>query len=158
MSMRNSGVKAGGLVPERGAIVALRRNAPWLIGLAFTLAMPWLFFDFHSDRHSGFVVSMLSQMGLMIVLAMSYNMLLGQAGLLSFGHAVFFGLGGYCTAHVLNAIKAEAIWLPVEIVPLIGGVGGLLFALVIGYPATTQRATAFAMITMAIGELVPPVP
>ena len=72
---------------------------------------------------------MLSQMGLMIIFAMSYNMLMGQAGLLSFGHAVFFGLGGYCTAHALNAIKAQAMWLPIELVPLVGGLGGLFFAM-----------------------------
>ena len=38
---------------------------------------------------------MLSQMGIMIIFALSYNMQMGQAGLLSFGHAVFLGLGGY---------------------------------------------------------------
>jgi branched-chain amino acid transport system permease protein len=153
MSTQTSGAGIGGLAAG-GAGVTLRRNALWLICLAIALVMPWLFFDFTTGRHSGFVVSMLSQMGLMIVLAMSFNMLMGQAGLLSFGHAVFFGFGGYCTAHALNAIKAETMWLPVELVPLVGGAGGLVFALVLGYPATKQRATAFAMITLAIGELV----
>ena len=97
---------------------------------------------------------MLSQMGMMIIFALSYNMQMGHAGLLSFGHAVFFGLGGYCTAHVLNTIKAGGFWLPVELVPLVGGLGGLAFAIVFGYIATKQRATAFAMITLGIGELV----
>ena len=39
----------------------------------------------------GFELSMLSQMGIAIIFALSYNMLLGQTGLLSFGHAVYFG-------------------------------------------------------------------
>ena len=97
---------------------------------------------------------MLSQMGMMIIFALSYNMQMGQAGLLSFGHAVFFGLGGYCTAHALNAIKAGGFWLPLELMPLVGGLGGLAFAILFGYIATKQRATAFAMITLGIGELV----
>ena len=154
MSTQTSGAGMAGIAATGGVRSALRRNVTWLIALAFALVAPWLFFDFNSGRHSGFVVSMLSQMGLMIILAMSYNMLMGQAGLLSFGHAVFFGLGGYCTAHALNAIKAQAMWLPVELVPLVGGLGGLFFALILGYPATKQRATAFAMITLGIGELV----
>jgi branched-chain amino acid transport system permease protein len=74
--------------------------------------------------------------------------------LLSFGHAVLFGMGGYCTAHALNAIKAGSFWLPTELMPLVGGLGGLGFGVVFGYVATQQRATAFAMITMGIGELV----
>jgi branched-chain amino acid transport system permease protein len=97
---------------------------------------------------------MLSEIGLITIFALSFNMQMGQAGLLSFGHAVLFGLGGYCTAHALNAIKAGNFWLPTELVPLIGGLGGLGFGVVFGYVATQQRATAFAMITMGIGELV----
>ena len=97
---------------------------------------------------------MLSQMSMMAIFALSYNMQMGQAGLLSFGHAVFFGLGGYCTAHVLNAVKDGSFWLPTELVPLAGGLGGLFFAIIFGYVATKQRATAFAMITLGIGELV----
>ena len=137
-----------------GAAALLRRHWPWLLALAVALVLPWLFFDWARARHSGFVVLMLSQMGMMIVFALSYNMQMGQAGLLSFGHAVFFGLGAYCTAHALNAIKAGGFWLPFELVPLVGGLGGLGFAIVFGYIATKQRATAFAMITLGIGELV----
>ena len=132
----------------------LRRHWPWLAALAIALALPWLSYDWTRARHSGFGVAMLSQMGMMIIFALSYNMQMGHAGLLSFGHAVFFGLGGYCTAHLLNTIKAGGFWLPVELVPLVGGLGGLAFAIVFGYIATKQRATAFAMITLGIGELV----
>jgi len=137
-----------------GATSFARRHWLWLAALTIALVLPWLFFDWTKARHAGFVVSMLSQMGIMMVFALSYNMLIGQAGLLSFGHAVFLGLGGYCTAHALNAIKDGGFWLPVELVPLVGGIGGLTFAVVFGYVATRQRATAFAMITLGIGELV----
>jgi branched-chain amino acid transport system permease protein len=137
--------RAGGL---------LRRQWPWLATLAFALIVPWFSFDWTTGRHSGFIVSMLSQIGIMIIFALSYNMLMGQAGLLSFGHAVFLGLGGYTTAHVVNAAKSGTLPIPLELTPLVGGLGGLAFALALGYFATKQRATAFAMITLGIGELV----
>ncbi len=54
---------------------------------------------------SGLALTTMSLMGTMIIFALSYNMLLGQTGLLSFGHAVFFGLGGFLTAHVMNAVE-----------------------------------------------------
>ena len=141
-------------VATAGVAGFLRRHGAWLLTLAVALVLPWLFYDWSRARHSGFVVAMLSQMSMMAIFALSYNMQMGQAGLLSFGHAVFFGLGGYCTAHVLNAVKDGMFWLPTELVPLAGGFGGLAFAMVFGYVATKQRATAFAMITLGIGELV----
>ena len=132
----------------------LRRYWLWFAAVAIALLLPWLFFDWEKGRHSGFVLTMLSEIGLMSIFALSFNMQMGQAGLLSFGHAILFGLGGYCAAHTLNAVKAGALWLPVELVPLAGGLGGLLFGAAFGYVATKQRATAFAMITMGLGELV----
>jgi branched-chain amino acid transport system permease protein len=136
------------------AFVALGRHWPWLALLALAVLVPWLFFDWSKGRHTGFVVSLLSQMGMMVVFSLSYNMLMGQSGLLSFGHAVFFGLAGYVTAHAMNAIKVGAFWLPQELLPLIGGGAGLLFGIIFGYMVTKQRATAFAMITLGLGELV----
>ena len=87
----------------------LARQWPWLVALAVALLVPWLSYDWATGRHSGFMVSMLSQMGIMIIFALSYNMQMGQAGLLSFGHAVFLGLGGYVTAHTLTAVKAGTV-------------------------------------------------
>ena len=141
-------------VAADGAVGFLRRQWPWLATLAFAVVVPWFSYDWSTGRHSGFIVSMLSQIGISIVFALSYNMLMGQAGLLSFGHAVFLGLGGYVTAHVLNATKGGAVPLPLELTPLAGALGGLGFAIVLGYFATKQRATAFAMITLGIGELI----
>jgi branched-chain amino acid transport system permease protein len=125
----------------------------WLIALLAAIAMPWVFYNYHTGRQSGFVVSMLSQMGMMAILALSYNMLLGQSGLFSFCHAVFFGIGGYATIHFLNLASVGSLPIPLELVPLLSGLSGLGLAFVFGYMATKQRATAFAMITLGIGEL-----
>ena len=56
----------------------------------------------------GFAITLLSQMGIMIIFALSYNMLLGQSGMLSFGHAVYAGLGAFMAVHLLNKIGAAA--------------------------------------------------
>jgi branched-chain amino acid transport system permease protein len=125
----------------------------WIAALVAAIAMPWVFYNYHTGRHSGFVVSMLSQMGMMTILALSYNMLLGQAGLFSLCHATFFGIGGYATIHFLNLAGDSSLPLPLELFPLLAGLSGLGLAIVFGYMATKQRATAFAMITLGIGEL-----
>ena len=55
---------------------------------------------------AGFAHTMLSQMGIAIIVCLSYNMLLGQGGMLSFGHAVYTGLGSFLAIHTLNLISA----------------------------------------------------
>lgn len=103
--------------------------------------------------NKSYALSLLSQMGIMTLFALSYNMLLGQTGLLSFGHAAYYGLGAFATIHALNAVKAG--WaIPVSLLPAVGGLGGLLFGLLMGYVTTRRAGTTFAMITLGIGELV----
>lgn len=127
-----------------------RAASPWVAMLLIAVVLPWLFRDYAHGRDNGFMIAMFSQMGMMIIFALSYNMLMGEAGLLSFCHAVFFGFGGYCVAHFLNA---GTVFVPLELLPLVGGICGLLLAVVFGAMATKQRTTAFAMITFGIGEL-----
>ena len=100
------------------------------------------------------MLSMLSQTGMMVIFALSFNMLMGQAGLLSFCHSVLFGLAGYSTVHFLNAAGAGELPVPMELMPLLAGFSGLGFGIVFGYMATKQRSTAFAMITLGIVQLV----
>src|SRR5690625_177722 len=97
---------------------------------------------------------MLSQMGIAIIFALSYNMLLGQGGMLSFGHAAYYGLGGFIAAHALNAVADGGFPIPVELMPLVGGLGGLAFAIPLGWMNTQRSGVSFAMITLGVGELV----
>jgi branched-chain amino acid transport system permease protein len=103
---------------------------------------------------SGFAHTMLSQMGIAIIVCLSYNVLLGQGGMLSFGHAVYSGIGSFLAIHTLNLISAGKLALPVSLVPLSGGLAGLTCAAVLGYVSTKKAGTTFAMITLGIGELV----
>jgi branched-chain amino acid transport system permease protein len=126
----------------------------WLVMAVVAVLLPWAFYDWGHHRHAGFIISMLSQMGMMTILALSYNMLLGQSGLFSLCHATFFGFGGYCMVHFLNAAGDGSLPVPMELMPVLSGFTGLALAVVFGAMATKQRATAFAMITLGIGELV----
>lgn len=121
----------------------------WLIWSLFALllaVMPLMF-------NSGLATTVLSQMGIAVIACLSYNMLLGQGGMLSFGHAVYTGLGSFMAIHALNSISGG--WpLPVSLVPLVGGLAGVGFAILFGYVTTRKSGTTFAMITLGLGELV----
>src|SRR5487761_2571360 len=103
---------------------------------------------------SSLSVSMLAQIGIAIVACLSYNMLLGQGGMLSFGHAVYTGLASYVAIHAINAIGGGSLPIPVSLGPLIGGLTGMGFAVLLGYVTTKKSGTTFAMITLGVGELV----
>jgi branched-chain amino acid transport system permease protein len=115
---------------------------PWAGGALLLLAAPWIF-------SSGLGQSLLTQMGIAIIVCLSYNILLGQGGMLSFGHALYSGLGAFGAIHVLNASV-----LPVSLVPLAGGVAGAGVALLLGWMSAQRSATTFAMVTLGLGELV----
>jgi branched-chain amino acid transport system permease protein len=103
---------------------------------------------------AGFAVSLLSQMGIAIVACLSYNVLLGQGGMLSFGHSVYTGLAAFVAIHALVAASAGTLPLPVSLVPMVGGVAGASFAVLLGFVTTKKAGTPFAMITLGLGELV----
>ena len=102
----------------------------------------------------GFALTLMSQMGITIIFALSYNMLLGQSGMLSFGHAVYSGLGAFFAIHALRWIDAGILLWPTSLLPLIGGFAGAFFGVIFGYLTTRRAGTPFAMITLGIGEMV----
>ena len=103
---------------------------------------------------SRFALSLLSQMGIACMLCLSYWLLMGQGGMLSFGHAVYSGCGAFTAMHLLRLVEASG-WtaIPVGLLPLAGGLAAALLALPTGWLATRHSATAFAMITLGLGEL-----
>ena len=122
----------------------------WAIWSLFALAL------FVAPRiwTSGLAQTMLTQMGIGVIACLAYNMLLGQGGMLSFGHAVYSGMGAFLSIHALNMAGAGTLGLPVGLIPLVGGVVGLSCAALLGYVSTKKAGTPFAMITLGIGELV----
>ena len=120
------------------------RLALWAAYAALLVVAPLLF-------SKGFALTLLCQMGIVIIFALSYNMLLGQTGLLSFGHAVYYGLGAIITIHALNLGHGR---FPVTLMPLVGGLSGLFFGAVLGYVTTRRAGTTFAMISLGVGEMV----
>jgi branched-chain amino acid transport system permease protein len=103
---------------------------------------------------TGLAQTMLTQMGIGVIACLAYNILLGQGGMLSFGHAVYSGMGAFLAIHALNMAGAGTLGLPVSLVPLVGGLAGLVCAALLGYVSTKKAGTPFAMITLGIGELV----
>ncbi|HBP99270.1 MAG TPA: branched-chain amino acid ABC transporter permease, partial [Gammaproteobacteria bacterium] len=124
----------------------LTKSLVWIGYLAVLLLLPQ-FFD------SILAVSLFNQMAIAVVFALSYNMLLGQGGMLSFGHAVYFGLGGFLAVHALLLIEFETVYFSIVYIPLLAGLVGLLAALLIGSFSTRKAGTVFAMISLGIGEL-----
>lgn len=122
-----------------------RQAIPWLLAALIAIAAPAIL-------PGGFALSLLCRMAIAIVFALSFNMLLGQGGMLDFGHAVFLGFGGFLALHTLKL--ADAGWpIPTPALPLVGAAGGLAAALLAGWVCTRRSGTAFAMITLGVAEL-----
>lgn len=135
--------------PERRNAAAgnLRFYGTWIVAGLIVLVLPQIF-------SSAGALTTFSLIGISIIFALSYNILLGQTGLLSFGHAVYYGLGGFLAIHGMNAIVKNAWPIPLPFVPVIGGLAGLFFAIVLGWVSTKRAGTVFAMISLGVGELV----
>ena len=93
------------------------------------------------------------QMLIAALFACAFNLLCGRAGMLSFGHAAYFGVGAFATVHAMNALGGQGL-LPTPLLPLAGGAMGLAVGLVAGWFSTQRSGTYFAMITLAIAELI----
>ena len=125
----------------------LRFYGIWIAAAVALVVLPMIF-------SSGGSLTTFSLIGISIIFALSYNILLGQTGLLSFGHAVYYGLGGFLALHGMNLIISREWPIPLPFVPLIGGLFGLIFAMILGWVSTKRAGTVFAMISLGVGELV----
>ena len=82
-------------------------------------------------------------------IAMSLDLLMGYTGLVSFGHAAFYGLGAYATA-ILMERGVQSVWACVGFAVVVVG----LYALVVSYFATARRGIYFALLTLIFAEVV----
>lgn len=121
--------------------------APWIIGALLLFILPWVF-----NNNSS--ITIMNQMWITVIFALAYNMLLGQGGMLSFGHAVYMGMGGFFSMHVMNYVEDFGLALPLPLLPLFGGLFGMGFAMLIGAFSTSGAGTRFAMISLGVGELI----
>ena len=115
-----------------------------LLGTGALLALPMVL--------SQSLVNASIQMLIAVLFAASFNLLSGQGGMLSFGHAAYFGIGSFATVHAMNAVGGNGL-LPTPLLPLAGGAMGLVAGLAAGWFATKRTGVYFAMITLALAEL-----
>jgi branched-chain amino acid transport system permease protein len=97
-----------------------------------------------------FYAQMVARMMILAIFAMSLDLLLGVTGLVSLGHAAFFGLAGYALAFLTPAGEAVSLWWTL---PLAAAAAGLA-ALIIGFFVVRTHGIYFIMVTMAFAQMV----
>jgi branched-chain amino acid transport system permease protein len=112
------------------------------VGLVLLLAFPWFGSDFY--------LQMVNRMLIFAIFAMSLDLLQGVTGLVSLGHAAYFGLAGYALAFITPAAEPIALWWAL---PLAVGASALA-ALVIGFFVVRTHGIYFIMVTMAFAQMV----
>ena len=114
----------------------------WGVAVIFVAIFPHVFGIYYTNFFVAFAIFSLY--------AVTLNLLLGYMGVLSFGHAMFFGTGAYATALALTHIKG----FPLLPAVLVGGLAGGLLALILSPLLVRVSGTAFAMLTLAFGQLI----
>jgi branched-chain amino acid transport system permease protein len=131
-----SSPKANLEILPRGVQIALG------FGLLALLVFPWVGTDFYTQ--------MVTRMLIMAIFAMSLDLLQGVTGLVSLGHAAYFGLAGYALAFITPQDVAVSLWwtLPVAVL------ASALAALIIGFFVVRTHGIYFIMVTMAFAQMV----
>lgn len=124
---------------------ALRTSGPKLLPVLAAFALLALFPAFGS----GFYVDLVGKIMILAIFAMSLELLVGQTGLISFGHAAFFGIGAYAVALVTAKVDAASLWLVLPVALVAAG----LYALVVGALSLRTRGVYFIMITLAFAQM-----
>ncbi len=123
---------------ELGTLSFIRKR--WYIALLIPL---FLCLPFLTPHHS-----LASEMLIFAIFAMGYDILFGYAGLLSFGHAIFFGVGAYSSSLILIKFQAPLF------AGLLGGIiVSLIVALIIGYLSVRIKGIYFVMVTLAFNQM-----
>ena len=96
-----------------------------------------------------FTIQFATRVLIMAIFAMSLNLLVGQAGLVSLGHAAFFGIAGYCLALISPQYQAANFWTSLPLSMLVAGV----LALAIGALVLRTGGIYFIMVTLAFAQM-----
>jgi branched-chain amino acid transport system permease protein len=122
---------------QRIETAAVSQRIPIAILVLLVLAAPWVVYPVFAMKALCFAL-----------FACAFNLLLGYAGLLSFGHALFFGGASYASAH------AALVWgWPPELAVLFATAVGAALGLVVGLIAIRRQGIYFAMITLALAQM-----
>ena len=113
----------------------------YIFGLGLLIAMPWML--------GGYSLRLMTEAIIFSLYAVSYNLLLGYAGLLSFGHAMFFGVGAFATAVAFEHIAGLPLLLAVTLATLFTALVGLM----VGILLLRVKGTPFALLTLAFNAL-----
>ncbi|MBI5522174.1 MAG: branched-chain amino acid ABC transporter permease [Desulfarculus sp.] len=120
----------------------MKRPVVWLAGaLAVLAAIPFVFGPLHTN--------LMVRLAIEALFAVSLNLLLSYTGLLSFGHALYFGVGAYGAALILTHLQG----IPILVAVLLSALAAALVGLVLSPLLVRVRATAFTMLTLAFGQL-----
>jgi len=125
-------------------VLISRSTLVWVLLFGLLALFPWLATVAGQDFYIGVVIRIM----IFAIAASSLNLILGYGGMVSFGHAAFFGLGAYA-ASIAVVHGADNVWLVWALAALVGG----LSAFAVGYVATRTRGAYFIMITLAMGQL-----
>ena len=112
------------------------------MGLVALLAFPFVGTPFYTE--------MVTRMMIMAIFAMSLDLLQGVTGLVSLGHAAYFGLAGYALAFLTPQGEAVSLWWTLPVAVLASG----LAALIIGFFVVRTHGIYFIMVTMAFAQMV----
>jgi len=121
---------------------AWRNPGIWLTLIVVLLVSLWPIFTGKASTREVVFTMLLS-----VVLASSLNIILGYTGYVSFGHVVFFGLGGYVGLYVMTALNAS-LWLAIPA----GGLAAALLAFLLGKAILRLRGAYFALATIGVNE------
>jgi len=124
---------------------AMRTRLPKLLPVLIAFALLAAFPAFGST----FYVDLVGKIMIYSIFAMSLELLVGQTGLVSFGHAAFFGIGAYAVAMVTAKVDAASLWLVVVVAVL----ASAAYALVVGALSLRTKGVYFIMITLAFAQM-----
>ena len=132
-------IRNGKLTPKMTAF----RVVPYAVVLLFLALVPVIFAGQNT------VISMISKCLIFALFASSLDVIMGYGGMRSFGHAAYFGLGGYTVTLLFNHLSIRSFWVAI----VVAIVAAALFGAVISYFTLKFSGTYFLIVTMAFGQL-----